>query len=66
MDLDANRNLIAAAPGRIPGGDRGALQTVYRLTSAKLFGVALRPLLALPRRGNLVCKPMNLQALTPC
>jgi RNA polymerase sigma-70 factor, ECF subfamily len=42
MDLDANRNLIAAALGRIPGGDRGALQTVYRLTSAKLFGVALR------------------------
>ncbi len=42
MDLDANRNLIAAALGRIPGGDRAALQTVYRLTSAKLFGVALR------------------------
>ena len=42
MDLDANRNLIAAALGRIPGGDRSALQTVYRLTSAKLFGVALR------------------------
>jgi RNA polymerase sigma-70 factor (ECF subfamily) len=42
MDLDANRNLIAAALGRIPGGDRTALQTVYRLTSAKLFGVALR------------------------
>ena len=42
MDLDANRNLIAAALARIPGGDRAALQTVYRLTSAKLFGVALR------------------------
>ncbi len=42
MDLDANRNLIAAALGRIPGGDRAALQTVYRLTSAKLFGVAIR------------------------
>ncbi len=42
MDLDANRSLIAAALGRIPGGDRAALQTVYRLTSAKLFGVALR------------------------
>jgi RNA polymerase sigma factor (sigma-70 family) len=42
MDLDANRNLIAAALERIPGGDRAALQTVYRLTSAKLFGVALR------------------------
>jgi RNA polymerase sigma-70 factor (ECF subfamily) len=42
MDLDANRTLIAAALGRIPGGDRAALQTVYRLTSAKLFGVVLR------------------------
>jgi len=42
MDLDANRNLIAAALGRIPSGDRTALQTVYRLTSAKLFGVCLR------------------------
>ena len=42
MDLNANRSLIAAALGRIPGGDRAALQTVYRLTSAKLFGVCLR------------------------
>jgi len=42
MDLDANRNLIAAALARIPAGDRAALQTVYRLTSAKLFGVCLR------------------------
>ena len=42
MDLDANRSLIAAALGRIPGGDRAALQTVYRLTSAKLFGIAIR------------------------
>ncbi len=42
MDLDANRSLIAAALARIPGSDRAALQTVYRLTSAKLFGVALR------------------------
>lgn len=42
MDLDANRTLIAAALERIPGGDRAALQTVYRLTSAKLFGVTLR------------------------
>lgn len=40
--LDANRGLISAALARIPAGDRGALQTVYRLTSAKLFGVALR------------------------
>jgi RNA polymerase sigma-70 factor (ECF subfamily) len=42
MDLDANRSVIAAALARISAGDRTALQTVYRLTSAKLFGVALR------------------------
>jgi RNA polymerase sigma-70 factor (ECF subfamily) len=42
MDLDANRRLIAAALARIPDGDRDALQTVYRLASAKLFGVCLR------------------------
>ena len=42
MDLDSNRSLIAAALGRIPAGDQAALQTVYRLTSAKLFGVCLR------------------------
>ena len=40
MDLDANRSLIAAALGRIPAGDRAALQTVYRLTSAKLLASA--------------------------
>jgi len=42
MDLDANRQFIAEALARIPAGDRAALQAVYRLTSAKLFGVALR------------------------
>jgi len=42
MDLDGNRALLAAALARIPAGDRAALQTVYRLTSAKLFGVVLR------------------------
>ncbi len=42
MDLDANRKLIASALARVPSGDRAALQTVYRLASAKLFGVALR------------------------
>ncbi len=42
MVLDGNRALLAAALARIPAGDRAALQTVYRLTSAKLFGVALR------------------------
>jgi RNA polymerase sigma-70 factor (ECF subfamily) len=42
LDLEANRALIVAALSRIPAGDRAALQTVYRLTSAKLFGVVLR------------------------
>lgn len=42
MNLDDNRQLIVAALVRIPAGDRTALQTVYRLTSAKLFGVCLR------------------------
>jgi RNA polymerase sigma-70 factor (ECF subfamily) len=42
MDLDANRSLLIATLARIPLGDRAALQTVYRLTSAKLFGVCLR------------------------
>jgi RNA polymerase sigma-70 factor (ECF subfamily) len=42
LDLEANRALLVAALGRIPAGDRTALQTVYRLTSAKLFGVVLR------------------------
>jgi RNA polymerase sigma factor (sigma-70 family) len=42
MDPDANRRLITAALARIPSGDRAALQTVYRLTCAKLFGVCLR------------------------
>jgi RNA polymerase sigma factor (sigma-70 family) len=42
MDLDANRSLIVAALARVSSGDRAALQTVYRLTSAKLFGVAVR------------------------
>lgn len=42
MDLDASRRLLAAALARVAAGDRAALQTIYRLTSAKLFGVCLR------------------------
>lgn len=42
MDLDANRKLLVAALARLAAGDRNALQTVYRLTSAKLFAVCLR------------------------
>jgi RNA polymerase sigma-70 factor, ECF subfamily len=42
MDSDTNRTVIVAALARIPSGDRTALQTIYRLTSTKLFGVCLR------------------------
>ena len=42
MNLDTNRQLIAAALAAAGGGDRNALQTVYRLTAAKLFAVCLR------------------------
>jgi RNA polymerase sigma-70 factor (ECF subfamily) len=39
---DDARRQLAAALARIAGGDRAALQLVYRETSAKLFGVCLR------------------------
>jgi len=42
MDLDNNRKLIAAALAAAGCGDRNALQTVYRLTAAKLFAVCMR------------------------
>jgi len=42
MDLDKNRKLIAAALAAVGSGDHSALQTVYRLTAAKLFAVCLR------------------------
>jgi RNA polymerase sigma factor (sigma-70 family) len=42
MDLDNNRKLIATALAAIGSGDHSALQTVYRLTAAKLFAVCLR------------------------
>lgn len=42
MDQDAARKQLAAALVRVAGGDRAALQIVYRDTSAKLFGVCLR------------------------
>jgi RNA polymerase sigma factor (sigma-70 family) len=41
-EQDAARAQLAAAMARIAGGDRAALQLVYRDTSAKLFGVCLR------------------------
>jgi RNA polymerase sigma-70 factor (ECF subfamily) len=42
MDQDAARQQLSAALARIAGGDRAALQMLYRDTSAKLFGVCLR------------------------
>src|SRR5262249_31371136 len=42
MDFDSNRKLIAAALAAAGRGDRKALQTVYRLTAAKLFAVCVR------------------------
>lgn len=40
-----NRMLLTAALQRTAAGDRVGLQTVYRLTSAKLFGVCCRILI---------------------
>lgn len=42
MDQDAARRQLSAALARIAGGDRPALQLLYRDTAAKLFGVCLR------------------------
>lgn len=42
MDSDALRAHLAASLARVATGDRGALEDVYRRTSAKLFGVILR------------------------
>jgi RNA polymerase sigma-70 factor (ECF subfamily) len=42
MDFDSNRKLIAAALAAAGRGDRNALQTIYRLTAAKLFAVCMR------------------------
>ena len=42
MNLDTNRQLVAAALAAAGGGDHNALQTVYRLTAAKLFAVCVR------------------------
>jgi RNA polymerase sigma factor (sigma-70 family) len=42
MGVEHNRIELVAALARVAGGDRTALQIVYRDTSAKLFGVCLR------------------------
>ncbi|HEX8301930.1 sigma-70 family RNA polymerase sigma factor [Sphingomonas sp.] len=40
--LDPARERLTLAMARVANGDRAALREVYRLTSAKLFGVCLR------------------------
>lgn len=42
MDADQQRAQLAHALARVAGGDRAALEDVYRRTSAKLFGVIFR------------------------
>ena len=42
MDLDRNRKLITTALAAAGRSDGDALQTVYRLTAAKLFAVCMR------------------------
>jgi RNA polymerase sigma factor (sigma-70 family) len=42
IEQDAARKQLVAALARIAGGDRGALQILYRDTSAKLFAICLR------------------------
>lgn len=42
MDADQQRAQLASALARVAGGDRTALEDVYRRTSAKLFGIILR------------------------
>ena len=42
LERDAARKQLVAALARVAGGDRGALQLVYRDTSAKLFAVCVR------------------------
>lgn len=42
MDAETSRAHLSAALALVAGGDRNALEEVYRLTSPKLFGVILR------------------------
>ena len=42
MNLAVDLEIVSSALRRIATGDRVALRTVYRLTSAKLFGICLR------------------------
>ncbi len=42
MDLDWQRETLNAAIARVGQGEAGAMEIVYRQTSAKLFGICLR------------------------
>jgi RNA polymerase sigma-70 factor, ECF subfamily len=42
LERDAARKQLVVALARVAGGDRGALQLLYRDTSAKLFAVCVR------------------------
>jgi len=42
MDADSQRRVLSSALARVASGDKLALETVYRDTSAKLLGVILR------------------------
>jgi len=42
MNVALDLEIVSSALRRIAIGDRVALRTVYRLTSAKLFGICLR------------------------
>lgn len=42
MDAQAQRAVLVSALARVASGDKGALEVVYRATSAKLLGVVLR------------------------
>lgn len=42
MPQDNQREILLQAMGRLPAGDKAALQTVYELTSNKLFGTIIR------------------------
>ena len=41
---DQARERLKAAMVRLAQGDKGALESIYRATSAKLFGICLRNL----------------------
>ena len=42
MDISLQRETLVAELGHVAGGEARALEAVYRLTSAKLFGICIR------------------------